>query len=258
MVMSIILFYCIIFAADFFYSLFTNYMKKVFLLTVLSLMISVLSAQNLQLHYDFGKDRNYLTSTLEMFKPDKWGSTFVFVDLDYDVGEIKGVSLAYFEIARSFNLRESPLAAHLEYNGGFGQYYAGEYFGAFQIDDAWLAGLDYNLNNEDFTRGITFQVLYKYIREKHDVSFQLTAVWYMHMYHKKMTFTGFADFWREDMYFADGIDISKTDFIFMAEPQLWYNFTENVSVGSEIEVGYNFGGIKGFRVNPTLGAKWTF
>ncbi len=233
-------------------------MKKSHLLTALLLLNSTLFAQNLQLHYDFGKDRKYLTSTIEMFKPDKWGSTFFFVDMDYDVGDVKGVSLAYFEIARSFNLGKSPLAAHVEYNGGFGQYYAGESFGAYQINDAWLGGLDYSINNEDFTRGITFQALYKYIRNRHDASFQLTAVWYMHMLNKKLSFTGFADFWKEDMAFPDGEGVSRTDFVFMTEPQLWYNFTEHFSLGTEIEVASNFGGIKGFRVNPTLGAKWIF
>jgi hypothetical protein len=233
-------------------------MKKTYFLSLMLLLASSLFAQNLQLHYDFGKDRKYLTSTIEMFKPDKWGSTFFFVDMDYDVGDVKGVSLAYFEIARGFNLGNGSLAAHVEYNGGFGQYYAGEYFGAYQIDDAWLAGLDYNINNEDFTLGITFQVLYKYIRNKHDASFQLTTVWYMHMLNKKLTFTGFADFWREDMAFPDGEGVIRTDFIFMTEPQLWYNFSEHFSLGTEIEVASNFGGVKGFRVNPTLGAKWTF
>lgn len=38
-------------------------------------------AQNIQLHYDLG--RKGITSTVEMFKPDKGGSTFFFVDLDY-------------------------------------------------------------------------------------------------------------------------------------------------------------------------------
>lgn len=29
-------------------------------------------------------------------------------------------------------------------------------------------------------------------------------------------------------------------------------------MGTEIEIGCNFGSVEGFRVNPTLGAKWTF
>ncbi|MHC1776414.1 MAG: DUF5020 family protein [Lentimicrobium sp.] len=233
-------------------------MKRKYLLILLLLMMTGAYAQNIQLHYDFGKDRNYFTTTVEMYKPDKLGSTFFFIDMDYNVGEIKGVSMAYWEIARGFNLGKGPFAAHLEYNGGFGQYYTPDYFGAYQINDSWLGGLEYNYNNDDFTHGFTLQVLYKYIRDKHDASFQLTGVWYMHMLNKKLTFIGFADFWREDGYFNDGETITETSFVFQSEPQLWYNFTENISLGSELEIDYNFATVKGFRINPTLGAKWTF
>jgi len=52
------------------------------------------------------------------------------------------------------------------------------------------------------------------------------------------------------------VEVAK--FVFQSEPQLWFNFTSNISVGSEIEIGYNFGGIQGLRLNPTLGAKWEF
>lgn len=233
-------------------------MIKKYLILMLSVMQTGAMAQNVQLHYDFGKDRNFPTTTVEMFKPDKWGSTFLFVDMDYNVGEIKGISMAYWEIARGFNLGKSPLAAHIEYNGGFGQYTTPDFIGAYQINDAWLAGLDYNFNNEDFTRGFTLQVLYKYIRDKHDASFQLTGVWYMHMLNKKLTFSGFADFWREDQAFTDGVNVENTRFVFLTEPQLWYNFTENISLGTEIEIGNNFPPVKGLRVNPTIAAKWTF
>ena len=48
------------------------------------------SAQNIQLHYDFGRNiytgeeagRSKVTVTLEQFKADKWGSWFYFVDVD--------------------------------------------------------------------------------------------------------------------------------------------------------------------------------
>lgn len=54
----------------------------------------VTCAQNIQLHYDLG--RNSLTSTVEMFRPDDWGSTFFFVDFDYHWK----ASGAYWEISR--------------------------------------------------------------------------------------------------------------------------------------------------------------
>ncbi len=234
-------------------------MRKTVVTLLVLCAVASLQAQNLQVHYDFGKTRKLVTSTVEMFKPDKWGSTFFFIDMNYDAKNSKTVSLAYWEIARGIKLGKSPFAAHIEYNGGLGQFKAGPDYGAYQINDAWLGGLDYNINNADFTKGITFQAMYKYIKDKQDASFQLTAVWYMHMLNRKVTFDGFADFWREDNTFVNSDETTATTkYIFLTEPQIWYNFTENVSVGSEIEISTNFGGNKGFMVNPTLAAKWNF
>lgn len=237
-------------------------MKKPVAILIMLFFVAALQAQNLQVHYDFGKDREYITTTVEMFKPDKWGSTFFFVDMNYDTKLGKSVSLAYWEIARGINLGKSPFAAHVEYNGGFGQFKATPFNGAFAINDAWLAGVDYNINNADFTKGITFQVLYKYIKDKQDASFQLTTVWYMHMLNKKLSFTGFADFWREDNTFTttegNTVAETKTKYVFLTEPQIWFNFTENLSIGSEIEISSNFGGNEGFMINPTLAGKWKF
>ncbi|KAF0194902.1 MAG: hypothetical protein FD166_3142 [Bacteroidetes bacterium] len=233
-------------------------MKYLTFLLLYTCCVSNLYSQNVQLHYDFGKDRNYLTSTVEMFKTDKWGSTFFFVDMDYNVGEVKGISMAYWEIARELNLGKSPIAFHAEYNGGFGQYFTPDYFGAYQINDSWLAGSAFNYNNKEFTRGFSIQLLYKYIRDKHNASFQITGVWYMNMLNNKLTFSGFADFWKEDNDFINNEGAETTEFVFQSEPQLWYNFTENISIGTELELGYNFVPVKGFRLNPTIGAKWTF
>lgn len=234
-------------------------MKKTVAILIVLFSVASLKAQNLQVHYDFGKTRKLVTSTVEMFKPDKWGSTFFFIDMNYDADNGKTVSLAYWEIARGIKLGKSHFAAHVEFNGGLGQFNLGSSYGAYPINDAWLTGLDYNINNADFTKGITFQVLYKYIRDKQDASFQLTTVWYMHMFNRKLTFDGFADFWREDNSFPQGDEtVKKTKYVFLTEPQIWYNVTENLSLGSEIELSSNFGGNEGFMVNPTLAAKWNF
>jgi hypothetical protein len=65
-----------------------------------------------------------------------------------------------------------------------------------------------------------------------------------------MSFTGFADLWREKTAYGS--------MIFLSEPQLWYNATKKFSVGGEVELSNNFAGHDGFMVNPTLGAKYTF
>ena len=231
-------------------------MRQLFI--ILALMASFsLAGQNVQLHYDFGEDRKYLTSTVEMFKPDKWGSTFYFIDMDYGISDnLQGVNMAYWEIARGLKFWESPFEIHLEYNGGFGQYEANPYTGAYQINDAWLAGGHYTFSNEDLSKFFTLQVMYKYIRDVEDLSFQITGVWELNYFDGKVTFAGFADFWKEPLDFDnDGID--DADYVFQAEPQLWYNFNEHLSLGTEIEFANNF--VKeGFQINPTLAAKWTF
>lgn len=233
-------------------------MKHLILSISLSLLSFGIDAQNVQLHYDLGKDRKYLTSTVEMFKPDKYGNTFLFVDMDYGAGDVKGVSLAYWEIARALKFWKGPISAHVEYNGGFLQWKDGDYNGVVQIDDAWLGGIEYSYNNESFSKGYTLMLLYKNIQGKHDASFQITGVWYINFLKDKMSFSGFADFWREDNVFIDNTTLSETEYVFMTEPQLWYNFTKNFSLGTEIELSNNFSGVKGFQVNPTIGVKVTF
>ena len=67
-------------------------MKKLFFLAALMLAtVCTTQAQNVQLHYDFGRDMNKalnadngnrqrMTLTYETFSADKWGSWFYFVD----------------------------------------------------------------------------------------------------------------------------------------------------------------------------------
>jgi hypothetical protein len=223
-------------------------MKKLVLAFVALTAIATTQAQtNVQTHYDFGKDREYITTTVEMFKPDKWGNTFFFVDFDYNMGKEKSPSAAYFEIARCLKFWDGPISAHVEYNGGL--FNAGGI--ALPIENAYLVGLDYGINNADFSKTLNIKALYKHIQGKQN-SFQLTGVWGIHFLNKKMSFTGFADFWLEDFSFLG------TNTVFISEPQLWYNFSEHFSAGTELELGNNFGGVKGFKACPTLALKWNF
>lgn len=239
-------------------------MKKLVLLSLLYWVTTSAFSQDIQLHYDLGKYRHFLTSTVEMFKPDKHGSTYFFIDMNYgdgSQGDVQGVSLAYWEISRAIKLGDSPFAAHIEYNGGMGQWKFGDAGNAYTINDAWLGGMEYSWNAKDFSRGITFQAMFKTIRGKNKASFQTTAVWYCNLANNKISLSGFADFWKEDNVFNAGKPNEKsTRFVFLSEPQFWYNFNKNFSIGSEEELGYNFTGNPkaGFRINPTVAIKYTF
>lgn len=227
--------------------------KKITFMLVLCACLGTY-AQNIQMHYDFGhlmyddlEFRPKLTSTVEMFRPDKWGSTFFFVDMDYTAD---GVTSAYWEIARELKFWEAPVSAHVEYNGGL----------AF-INNAYLFGPTYTFNSSDFTKGFSISAMYKYIQKNNSPNnFQLTATWYLHFVNQKLTFTGFADFWREEN------PLANTSYVFLSEPQFWVNLNKfnfasddfNLSVGTEWELSNNFAGRRGFYFIPTFALKWSF
>ena len=123
-------------------------MRKILLFFTMCAFITTVSAQNIQTHYDFGKDRKYVTTTVEMFKPDKLGNTFFFIDFDYGIPGQEMMSNAYFEIARVMTIKKSPWGIHAEYNGGFGKIANGNSY--FTVNNAWLGGVDYSWNSEDF------------------------------------------------------------------------------------------------------------
>ena len=213
------------------------------------------NAQNVQLLYDTG--RNCLTSTVEMFRPDAFGSTYFFVDIDYT----PKVSGAYWEISREFCFWQdtgmSWLSAHVEYNGGMNT--------EMSFNNCWLAGATYSGHSADYTKTWSLSALYKAIpgtvglngsRQVHN--FQITGVWGINFANGWCDFCGFFDFWRE-AYPWQG-----TEYIFMSEPQFWVNLNRikgmenvNLSLGGEVELSVNFAG-KGFYALPAVGAKWTF
>ncbi|MDR1557128.1 MAG: DUF5020 family protein [Tannerellaceae bacterium] len=232
-------------------------MKHFLALIVLIPVVFCGKAQNVQLHYDFGSAlysndygaRPKLTTTVEMFKPDGWGSSFFFIDMDY-TGE--GISGAYWEIARELRFGKTPFSLHLEYNGGLTS--------SFPFQHAYLGGATYTYDDADFRKGFSVSLLYKHIRKHTEPhNFQLTGTWYLHFGNKDVcTFSGFADWWREKTPVGT--------FIFMAEPQLWLNLNKlkgidkafNLSIGSETELTHNFAMHGGFYAIPTLAIKWTF
>ena len=237
----------------------TNTMKKQILFAVLMLMGMAVQAQNVQLHYDFGRNiysneeagRQKVTMTLEQFKADKWGSWFYFVDVDFSR---KFTESAYTEISREINLsKKVPIAAHVEYNGGLNR------FGSFQ--QAALVGAAWNGHSADFSKTYSVQLMYKRYFKSYETtrgyhSFQLTGVWGLNFAKGKGSFSGFIDLWRGEKANGHG------QLVVLTEPQLWYNATSHLSFGSEIEVSncfiFNTYNDKTFFVNPTLGAKWNF
>lgn len=235
--------------------------KSLLILVSIALTLSAFS-QNLQLHFDPRKGlhdaespftRNYPTATFEMFKPDKWGSTFMFVDLDFNMSR-GNIGLAYMEIARDQKIGNLPIKAHLEFNGGLGA--------GFQIENAYLLGASYGTVLDGWILGT--YLTYKYNAfEKVSNDIQWTGTWSKTFLEGKLTATGFIDVWTENKNKTTGKGGKKI--VLLTEPQFWYNVDKNLSFGTEIEISNRFytphydPTVKDQAyVCPTIAAKWTF
>ncbi len=234
-------------------------MKKLFFTALMTVAVLTANAQDIQLHYDFGRNiytgeeagRAKVTLTVEQFKADKWGSWFYFVDVDLSSHFTES---AYTEISREFNLgSQSPFAAHIEYDGGLSRN------GSFQ--QAALAGVAWNGHNADFSTTYSVQALYKQYFKSYDnthsyASAQLTGVWSTTFANKRCTFSGFIDLWRGEKANGHGC------LVILTEPQFWYNVTEHFCIGTEWELSNNFvynadpESTRTFFFNPTLAVKW--
>ncbi len=226
-------------------------------------------AQNIQLHYDLGHSlygelngRPNVTSTFEMYKADKWGSTYFFTDIDYFSD---GAAGCYWEISRELSLTANKQwALHLEYDGGATTI---EHTGiGNRFQHAFLGGGAWNWASSDFSKTFSLQALYKYYFKGYGRGafngFQATAVWGDTFADGLCTFSGFVDVWYD--HDVDG------KLIVLSEPQFWVNLNKlkgmdgvNVSLGSEVEISNNFvfdnaGHNNHFYAIPTLAAKWTF
>ena len=242
-------------------------MKKIlFLLAAACISISTQAQLNVQLHYDLGHDmygselsnRPRLTATVENFTPDRWGSTYFFIDADFGDNFVKS---AYGEISREFCFWKAPIAAHIEFNGGLN--------GATgSFDNAYLVGPAWNWHSADFNKTLSVQLMYKYIAHKafhgnNNHSVQLTGVWGLNFSNGRFRFSGYCDLW-----YDKGVN---GNLILSSEPQLWLNMwtfpaiSDDVhwSVGTEWEISNNLvwpanGKNNRFYVIPTLAMKWTF
>ena len=145
-------------------------MKKIILFFICFICCTLTvatQAQNLQVHYDFGRKiypdeqhtRQMVTLTFEQFKADNLGSWFWFIDLDMYHDGMKG---AYTEISREFTLaspsKSSSLAAHVEYDGGMTSFREG---GGTRFQNALLLGPAWNGHNSDFSATWSVQAMYK-------------------------------------------------------------------------------------------------
>lgn len=244
-------------------------MKRIFMAVAMTAAALTISAQDLQLHYDFGRNiypdeqagRPKVTGTFEHFSLDGMGSWYYFVDMDF---YNDGACGAYAEVSREFNIGSKGFAAHVEYDGGL----CSKKAFATRYQQAALVGGAYNGHNADFSTTYSLQLMYKHYfkgvgGKKAFPSVQLTGVWSTNLVGGALTFAGFFDFWRDVKGTYNPLKNGHGKLVFASEPQLWYNLNSikgwekcPVSIGTEMELysGFYTDTNKMFW-NPTLGIK---
>ncbi len=232
---------------------------------------------NIQVMYDFGKDREYVTTTLEMYKADRWGGTFFFVDIYHNKFDKAPYSPqgAYTEIARTLNFWQktklSAFSAHVEYTGGLGMNEVEETINKSRLDgygigNSWLFGAEYFIHDKNYKNLLTFEILYKTMPKgvSSNCPIRFTLLWTCNdlLGVRGLTFKGFAYLWGEKKCWIVDNENKETEGVFLTEPQLWYNVGQwfncpNLNIGGEAEISANFCQ-EGACINPCLGIKWNF
>ncbi len=204
----------------------------------------LLGAQDLQLHYDFGTDRHYFTTTLAMFKPDEYGATFLFIDMNYDQPQgHRSASQAYMEISRYVNLPLKNCQATLQYNDGTAPW--------GPMGPIWLAGTRILFPGLPFSFSADF--LYRFDPRASDGrDGQLTLVWNAPCLNHHLMLSGFMDLWSS----KSSADTGRKA-VLLSEPQFWFPLGSHLNLGSEVEVSHNLIS-SDWTINPTLAVKWNF
>ena len=239
---------------------------KPFISFLTVLLPTFISAQNIQLHYDFGKQedgfvRHYLIGTFEFFRPDTLGYTFFFTDFEFNSSDKpRGASLGYFELSRAFSIpwfRDKSilknLLIHVEYDDGNAIFPLDDSTTeGINLNNSWLGGTEYAVMLGDLS--LDAMVLYKYIRGSSAPDVQFTLVWYYPIWQNRFNLSGYIDIWSQD-----NPGNNKKMAIIYAEPQVWFNPIKHLSIGSEWKISKNFiEGSQRVEVFPTLGVKWEF
>ena len=228
--------------------------------SLIPLLIAVsLCAQNLQVHYEFLPERQYVVSTLEQFTGDEAGLTYWFISTQYDHSENddfrdNSAVGVYGEFYRFFSIDAlKGMMPALQYNDGLGVVYLdGGLIAGFPYGRTLLAGIAYNIKifGVDVLSSLWWRKKQGYCH-----SWQFTAAWGHSFAKGKLTFNGFFDLWGERP-----LDVSDHFVVLLTEPQLYYNLNAHISIGTKLQLSRNFEMTQQDKLlaAPTAALRWNF
>lgn len=241
---------------------------KGILIAAACLFSTLLSAQNLQLHYDLRhtvdparNPHNFPTLYFEYFKSRDSGHAFIkpssfLLKTEADLqGSGNNIGKFYLQISQSFRCWKPKIFLQLQYSGGAGITEPKQY--SYYITNTYAAGIETHL----MWKGTLFSsvLFYKYVpytRPTHD--FLYTLYWWRGLFHYKLELPGDFSIWTENKDHGDAATagLRGKRFSFFAEPQIWYNLNPVLAVGSKINFYYHVNTVENvLQMYPTIAVK---
>jgi Domain of unknown function (DUF5020) len=244
--------------------------KLLFICSLISLtgVATTAQSQDLQLHYDLRHSvspgtnpENFPTLYFEYWKKQDSGRHLIkpgdfLLKTEADLlGAGNNIGKFYFQASQSFRAWNPKVFLQLQYSGGGGITEPKQY--SYYITNTYQAGLEFPWRWKN--AWLTTILDYKYVsysKPTNDPIF--TQYWYIGLLNYKLEFAGDFSIWTENK--DQGIETTprakgKRAFFF-AEPQLWYNLTHNLALGSKLNCYYHVNTATDvFQAYPTLAVK---
>lgn len=190
--------------------------------------------------------------TIQHLSSDKWGSNFLFVDMNMGDGNLQN---AYTQIHRYTKFWKAPIYILTQYNGGLAR------GSETSFNHSYLGGVAWKYSNVARQTYFGVNMAYRYDQgwaKPHNMTLHTTWSWTS--WNRVFTLCGFGTLSTQNL---EGV---KSGVNFLAEPQFWVNLNQfvgvhddfNLSLGTEVKVSYSMLAPDKFYVLPTVGLKWTF
>jgi hypothetical protein len=243
--------------------------KQLLIIVTATLSLALTAeAQNLQLHYDLRhtvsprtNNENFPILYFECWKMRdsgryriKPGAFLLKTEADL-LGSGNNIGKFYIQVSQSFRAWKPKLFLQLQYSGGGGITEPKQY--SYYIPNTYQAGAEitWHWQNTWLTTVLDYKYV-SYTKPTHDPIF--TLYWYRGFFHYKLEFAGDCSIWTENRNHGDEAttgEKGKRGFFF-AEPQLWYNATRILGLGSKLNCYYHVNTPTGvFQAYPTLAVR---
>jgi hypothetical protein len=232
-------------------------MKKLGFL--LLLLPASAKTQDLQFHYDL----HQYTPTLyfQYFKTRdsgnaliKPGNFLLKTEADF-LGSGTNIGKFYCQVSQSFRAWRPKVFLQLQYSGGAGITEPKQY--SYYITNTFQAGAEipFQWKNTWFSSILG----YKYVawpRPTNDPIY--TFYWWKGLLHYKLELAGDFSLWTEDRDHGDAATEGQKGkrFFFFAEPQIWFNVSKSMAIGSKINLYYHVNTTDNiFQAYPTIAVR---